>query len=280
MAATLGKLNPFRYRGYVYDEETGMYYLRSRYYAVHLCRFINADSHIERNLYRYCDNTPVSTSDATGHSASDARFSVCAVAEGGGYLSPSARQPNAVFSIDARGRNKWPIPVSYFLAYLDQMYRSGQFVYPDTENISASGYIVDCIGLIRTAFRPYSESLFRNGPQAVYGMEKASRKYGYETQEVQGNEDNLIPGMAIYWYNTKGKSIQGKWPHIGVYLGEYLDPTNGTYYTDAVIQSASGSYMRVVVRSLADIQSGLDHTPAFDGYILKYGKIKYVDYSN
>lgn len=31
LAATIGTLNPFRYRGYVYDEETGLYYLRSRY---------------------------------------------------------------------------------------------------------------------------------------------------------------------------------------------------------------------------------------------------------
>ena len=32
MAGTLGKLNPFRYRGYVYDAETGIYYVASRYY--------------------------------------------------------------------------------------------------------------------------------------------------------------------------------------------------------------------------------------------------------
>ena len=32
MAATLGKLNPFRYRGYVYDAETGIYYVASHYY--------------------------------------------------------------------------------------------------------------------------------------------------------------------------------------------------------------------------------------------------------
>ena len=32
LAATIGTLNPFRYRGYVYDEETGLYYLRNRYY--------------------------------------------------------------------------------------------------------------------------------------------------------------------------------------------------------------------------------------------------------
>ena len=43
MAATLGYYNPFRYRGYVWDEETWMYYLRSRYYYPELQRFIGAD---------------------------------------------------------------------------------------------------------------------------------------------------------------------------------------------------------------------------------------------
>lgn len=28
----LSELNPFRYRGHAYDEETGLYYMRSRYY--------------------------------------------------------------------------------------------------------------------------------------------------------------------------------------------------------------------------------------------------------
>ena len=40
---TLGKRNPFRYRGYVYDEEIELYYLRSRYYASEEGRFINSD---------------------------------------------------------------------------------------------------------------------------------------------------------------------------------------------------------------------------------------------
>ena len=43
MATTLGTLQPFRYRGCIFDEETGLYYLRSRYYNPNLCRFINAD---------------------------------------------------------------------------------------------------------------------------------------------------------------------------------------------------------------------------------------------
>ena len=43
LASTLGKNNPFRYRGYVYDEETGFYYLQSRYYNPEVGRFISSD---------------------------------------------------------------------------------------------------------------------------------------------------------------------------------------------------------------------------------------------
>ncbi|MBE6990664.1 MAG: RHS repeat-associated core domain-containing protein, partial [Ruminococcaceae bacterium] len=44
MADGLGALNPLRYRGYVYDTETGLYYLGSRYYNPAWGRFINADT--------------------------------------------------------------------------------------------------------------------------------------------------------------------------------------------------------------------------------------------
>ena len=37
--------NPLRYRGYYYDNETGFYYLQSRYYDPAICRFINADGY-------------------------------------------------------------------------------------------------------------------------------------------------------------------------------------------------------------------------------------------
>ena len=42
MATTLGKHNPLRYRGYVYDQETQLYYLQSRYYNPEIGRFLNA----------------------------------------------------------------------------------------------------------------------------------------------------------------------------------------------------------------------------------------------
>jgi len=67
--------NPFRYRGYYYDAETGLYYLQSRYYDPVTSRFINADGEISGiggdfrgyNLYSYCMNNPVMLSDPNGN---------------------------------------------------------------------------------------------------------------------------------------------------------------------------------------------------------------------
>ena len=43
LASTVGKQNPFRYKGYYYDSESGLYYLGSRYYDPEIRRFICAD---------------------------------------------------------------------------------------------------------------------------------------------------------------------------------------------------------------------------------------------
>ncbi len=42
--------NPFRYRGYYYDTETGFYYLQSRYYTPCWGRFINADNSRKKTI--------------------------------------------------------------------------------------------------------------------------------------------------------------------------------------------------------------------------------------
>ena len=74
MAETLGKVQPFRYRGYVFDEETGLYYLRSRYYHASISRFLcidrwlggTSDGILSHNPLCYCKNSPVMNADADG----------------------------------------------------------------------------------------------------------------------------------------------------------------------------------------------------------------------
>ena len=73
----IGNLNPFRYRGYYQDTETGLYYLMSRYYDAVTHRFINADGYfqsggsiLDANTFAYCRNNPIMNSDCTGTSCS------------------------------------------------------------------------------------------------------------------------------------------------------------------------------------------------------------------
>lgn len=73
----IAKQNPIRYRGYYYDNETGYYYLQSRYYDSNICRFINTDIpeisqmskniSVGTNLFAYCCNDSVNNSDPNGH---------------------------------------------------------------------------------------------------------------------------------------------------------------------------------------------------------------------
>ena len=70
----IGNINPFRYRGYYYDVETGLYYLKTRYYDPEVGRFITIDdiSYLAPdtinglNLYAYCGNNPVMNVDPNG----------------------------------------------------------------------------------------------------------------------------------------------------------------------------------------------------------------------
>ncbi|MBR0540958.1 MAG: RHS repeat-associated core domain-containing protein [Clostridia bacterium] len=66
-------INPYTYRGYYYDIETGYYYLNSRYYSPQLHRFISADGTINANkdilgdnLFAYCSNNPINNCDDNG----------------------------------------------------------------------------------------------------------------------------------------------------------------------------------------------------------------------
>ena len=72
-ATYIGNLQSLKYRGYVYDRETGLYYLQSRYYDPVTRRFINADCFASTgtgilgyNMFAYCENNPVNFFDADG----------------------------------------------------------------------------------------------------------------------------------------------------------------------------------------------------------------------
>ena len=74
----MAHINPFRYKGYFFDEESGYYYLKSRYYDPSICRFLSIDdvdgmlekgypTDLKMNLYAYCISNPVMNSDENGN---------------------------------------------------------------------------------------------------------------------------------------------------------------------------------------------------------------------
>lgn len=71
---TEGISNSFKYAGEQYDDETGLYYLRARYYDPSMGRFINEDTYegqinnpLSLNLYTYVENNPLIYIDPTGN---------------------------------------------------------------------------------------------------------------------------------------------------------------------------------------------------------------------
>ena len=103
----LAEVNPLRYRGYYYDNETGFYYLQSRYYDPANRRFINADSYqstgqgfVGTNMFAYCNNSPVDLYDPSGNAAGKSFLTVMEDCAGG---RPRELDPNGIYQYAPNG---------------------------------------------------------------------------------------------------------------------------------------------------------------------------------
>lgn len=102
----IANANPLRYRGYYYDNETGYYYLQSRYYDASIGRFINADIpeiakrfkdiSMGTNLIIYCYNDPINSEDSLGY-MSKTDMAVSLVMFIAYYLAPKKKLTNYTF---------------------------------------------------------------------------------------------------------------------------------------------------------------------------------------
>ena len=134
-------MQPFGYRGYVYDEETGLYYLRSRYYNPTWCRFVNADDTVENgtgyigcNQFAYCINNPV-------------------------------------FRIDEAGTQSLAAPVWDFIKQNGAQYAMADGMLPIGDTIVAGAFIAaGCLSLVDAGISRYN-SIF-NSPTTVPALSK------------------------------------------------------------------------------------------------------------
>ena len=78
---SLGNLNPFRYKGYYYDNESGMYYCKSRYYVAYWLIWLNMDR------IEYLDNTNIGNNNHVMMIDDKGNFSWRSLLRGVGYLA-------------------------------------------------------------------------------------------------------------------------------------------------------------------------------------------------
>lgn len=125
-AQTIAQMNPLRYRGYYYDNETGYYYLQSRYYDPGLGRFISADDfrYVDAegratiNAYAYCINNPLIYIDIYGQYPKSSEVPPAS----SGYKAPKG------------GPVKGKVPKGSYKGQIGWKDSSGRYWIPDKSN--------------------------------------------------------------------------------------------------------------------------------------------------
>ena len=210
LAETLGKVQPFRFRGYVFDEETGLYYLRSRYYNPRWGRFVNADGAIiQKNLFAYCSNGPIVGYDPSGFERVK--------------LTPhrsdsSEKYPDSVMSVDL------------FVELIKQAvetegwkYIYGHARWKETDCVGLPKYVLEWYYSHKSFKKLYQITKGENKGEilnqvkdlAVYGMQNG------ETFDITDWDDIPI-GAAVFKYdptNPEATKENKGWLHVGVYIG-------------------------------------------------------------
>ncbi len=216
--------NPFRYSGYQYDWETGLYYLKARYYSPGLGRFLTMDPVIGVNRYMYADNNPVNMVDLSGNITQD---EIKAYKEGrlskedydilmnltkAYYNAPDKQSRDAVMSIAEKFRkSNYKMIISFefysFELTVDQAYRKGLQYH--IEGLVASAGLGAILGFVFAAAPLVGSAL----------------GFGADVASFDNSLENVTPGsynVAIITVREKEKNINyiiTKGPATSILIG-------------------------------------------------------------
>ena len=196
---SVGVKNPYRYRGYIYDTEIGLYYLNARYYNPYWGRFINADALIGQmgellghNLFMYCKNNPVNMSDPSGY--------------------------RPLFDDGYGNETKEQIQVS--LAIMNDRYDY------DTGIIKSS---LGVTGEANSVGKEYDES-GNLRKERLYGPDGLAVKDKHYTDHGNPKKHPKVPHEHDWGFNENGKWAPGRWyADNSVKLNVSIGVVGGTY---------------------------------------------------
>ena len=232
---TIAAINPFRYRGYRYDGDTGLYYLQSRYYDPVSCRFVNADGYastgqgqIGHNMYAYCNNNAIRYDDQTGEKISGPGYSL--VNDGGsttrviGTSDPKAAEA-AAFNLDNNIPDKENLISATSTACQISDYRNDSIIeeiYSDVKKTAITSQMTTWLAGILTIEGEIVSTFALNGFGAIIGA-------AYYVKE----KHDLLPGCYNQYQVTTGATYLKPTEISGVYAR--FTVMTQTNYVDYVI---------------------------------------------
>ena len=232
---TIASINPFRYRGYRYDGDTGLYYLQSRYYDPVSCRFVNADGYastgqgqIGHNMYAYCNNNAIRYDDQTGEKISGPGYSL--VNDGGsttrviGTSDPKAAEA-AAFNLDNNIPDKENLISATSTACQISDYRNDSIIeeiYSDVKKTAITSQMTTWLAGILTIEGEIVSTFALNGFGAIIGA-------AYYVKE----KHDLLPGCYNQYQVTTGATYLKPTEISGVYAR--FTVMTQTNYVDYVI---------------------------------------------
>ena len=225
LAATIGTLNPFRYRGYVYDEETGLYYLRSRYYNLIIRKYLNADIllgeqlPLQHNTYSYCVNSPITKVDEDGCASTSSLWTTLLTR----IQNTRAITLHTQQAIESPNSKKPTVTVSALMNNL-------QYLVDRKTDVSADKD-TGCAMFIRAGILGkkgrHSHKTYYAGMTPMF---ENNMVFWREISDIGGTL-GLIPGMILGEHQDKKKFVS----HGGVYYGLHdfgKDPEPAVYSFD------------------------------------------------
>ena len=236
-------MNPFRYRGYYYETETGFYYLQSRYYDPQVGRFINADEPtlvsaaqgnlLGTNLYTYCGNNPIIYNDITGYAP--------------------ARLVGAGIQIELS--IGWKTFGVEFVWYFDSTILAGRSWYePYCYTYGGGGLTADLTSII---------SKISKNPSLLFnpkGFTKASASisifaiFGYSNFTKPIHYEGAFAGVSLTIWNKKAYTSWSSTCFVvglGVSTSTFSSSSAGTYYVlnSNVMSYLSNLYNTVIAKA-------------------------------
>ncbi len=232
---TIREINPIRYRGYVYDTETSLYYLQSRYYDPFAGRFLNADIYcdtgtstpLSTNMFAYCENNIINKIDPSGYWVVSAGLEGGAAAILGLYLAVGVGFDGTNIAIT--------LSVGMLIITNASAYISGYFAYypnkKSVKNLSGWGASVGC---------SFSVGVHLSGGA---GFEFQSNGHGFSGSIGAGASIAPIPYFQVkfgytwvwYWNIKKTKNNQSYTKSIWWIPNSKIKLTKTSNYTNIYV---------------------------------------------